>query len=58
MLSIFMLLVLFKNSGKLANTRDAREIFSFIVIPEDLVKDFIIGNNERVAKAGASSVLV
>jgi hypothetical protein len=48
-----------KNSGKVAKILAAKEIsLVSISIPEDFTKAFTIGNKERVAKAGASSVFV
>ena len=48
-----------KKSGKTANILAANEIsLVSIEISEDLVNAFTIGKNERVAKAGASSVFV
>ena len=52
-------MTLVKKSEKLARIRPAREI-SLVTISmlDDFVKAFTIGKNERVANAGASSVLV
>ena len=48
-----------KTSGKTAKILPAKEIsLVSTLIPEDWVKDSIIGNKEWVAKNGASSVFV
>ena len=49
----------FKKSGKTAKIRAAKEMSLVTMsIFDDAVNDFMIGSNERVANAGASSVLV
>jgi len=48
-----------KNSGKVERIRAAKEMsFVSISMPELYTKDLTIGKNERVANAGASSVMV
>ena len=49
----------FKKSGKVAIIRPAKEMsFETTLMFDDAVNDFIIGNSECVANAGASSVFV